>query len=77
MVATVDHTGKQPQQDPPGHFHELMDSPCTNHAYPVKHFYKDYKLLKRLLRWAGRPNEEKGAEAAVEKGGVADKDPDD
>ena len=25
-------------------------SPCTNHAYPVKHLYKDYELLKRLLR---------------------------
>ena len=40
MVATVDHTGKQPQQDLPDHFHELMESPCTNHAYPVKHLYK-------------------------------------
>ena len=77
MVATADHAGTQPQQDPPGHFHELMDSPCTNHAYPVKHLYKDCELLKSLLRWAGRPKEEKGAEAVVEKGGVADKDPDD
>ena len=60
--------GKQPQQDPLGHFHELMDSPCTNHAYPVKHLYKDYELLKRLLRRAGRPKDEKGAEAAAKKG---------
>ena len=36
MVATADHTGKKPQQDPPGHFHELMESPCTNHTYPIK-----------------------------------------
>ena len=50
MVATVDHTSKQPKQDLPGHFHELMESPCTNHAYPIKHLYKDYELLKRLLR---------------------------
>ena len=49
LVATADHTGKQPQQDPPGHFHELMESPCTNHAYPIKHLYKDCELLKRLL----------------------------
>ena len=25
-----------------------MESPCTNHAYPVKHLYKDYELLKRF-----------------------------
>ena len=40
----------QPQQGLPDHFNKLMDSPCTNHAYPVKHLYKDYELLKRLLR---------------------------
>ena len=46
----ADHTGKQPQQDLPGHFHELMESLCTNHAYPIKHLYKDCELLKCLLR---------------------------
>ena len=53
LVATADHTGKQPQQGLPNHFNELMESPCTNHAYLVKHLYKDYELLKRLLRQAG------------------------
>ena len=67
-VATVDHTGKQPQQDLLGHFHELMESPYTNHDYPIKHLYKDYQLLKRLLRQVGRPKEKKGKEAATEKG---------
>ena len=38
--------GKEPQQGLPDH----MDSPCTNHAYPIKHLYKDYELLKRFLR---------------------------
>ena len=41
LVVTVDHPGTQPQQDPPGHYHELMESSCTNHGYPVKHLYKD------------------------------------
>jgi len=41
LVAVADHAGTQPQQDPPGHFHELMESPCTNHDYPIKHLYKD------------------------------------
>ena len=73
----ADHPGKQPQQDLPGHFNELMESPCTNHAYPIKHHYKDCELLKRFLRQAGGPKEGKGKEALAKKGGVAGKDPDD
>ena len=69
--------GKQPQQGLPDHFNELMESPCTNHAYPVKHLYKDCEFLKRLLRQASGPKEEKGEEAAAKKGGVAGKDLDD
>ena len=53
-----------------------MESPCTNHAYPVKHLYKDCELLKCLLRQAGGPKKEKEEEAA-RKGGIAGKDPDD
>ena len=73
----ADQAGTQPRQDPLGHFHELMESPCTNHNYPIKHLYKDCELLKRLLRQGGGPKEEKGAEAVAGKGGVADKDLDD
>ena len=68
MVATADHTGKQPQQGLPDHFNELMESPCTNQAYPVKHLYKDYELLKRFLRHADGAKEGKGKEAAAKKG---------
>ena len=42
-----------------------MESPCTNHAYPIKHLYKDCELLKCLLRQAGRTKEGKGKEAAA------------
>ena len=73
----VDHIGMQPQQDLPSHFHELMESLFTNHAYPVKYLYKDCELLKRLLRQAGGPKEEKSEEAAAKKGGVAGKGLDD
>ena len=41
-----------------------MESPCTNHAYPVKHLYKDCELLKRFLRQATKPKEGKGKEEA-------------
>ena len=77
MVAAADHVGKQSQQGLPNHFNKLMDSPCTNHTYPIKHLYKDCELLKRFLWQAAKPKEEKGEEAAARKGGVAGKDPDD
>ena len=54
-----------------------MESPCTNHAHPVKHLYKDCELLKRLLRQADGPKKEKGEEATAKKGDVAGKDLDD
>ena len=54
-----------------------MESPGTNHAYSVKHLYKDCELLKRFLRQAGGPKEGKGKEAVAKKGGGAGKDSDD
>ena len=53
-----------------------MESPCTNHAYPVKHIYKDCELLKHFLRQADGPKEGKDKEAAAKKGGMAGKDGD-
>ena len=49
LVAAADRAGKQAQQGLPDHFNNLMDSPCTNHAYPIKHLYKDCELLKHFL----------------------------
>ena len=53
-----------------------MDSPCTNHAYLIKHLYKEYELLKRFLRQASRPKEGDCKDAAAKKGGTAGKDGD-
>ena len=50
LVAAADRTGRLPQQGQPNHFNKLMESPCTNHAYPIKHLYKDSELLKPFLR---------------------------
>ena len=47
-----------------------MESPCTNHAYPIKHLYKDCDILKRFLRQATKPKEGKGKEEAARKGGT-------
>ena len=53
-----------------------MESPCTNHAYPIKHLYKDYELLKHFLWQASKPKEGKGKEEAAKKGGTTGKDED-
>ena len=33
----------------PNHFEKLLKGPCPNHAFPIKHLYKDYGLMKRFL----------------------------
>ena len=33
----------------PKHFENLLEGPCPNHAFPVKHLYKDCTLMKQLL----------------------------
>ena len=76
LVAAADRVGKQPQQSLPDYFNKLMDSPCTNHGYPVKHLYKDCELLKHFLRQAGGPKEGDNKEVAAKKGGAAGKDGD-
>ena len=53
-----------------------MDGPCPNHAYPVKHLYKECELLKRFLRQAGGSKEGDGKEPAAKRGGAAGKDGD-
>ena len=51
---------KQPQQQQERrqprneHFKQLLEKPCTNHGFPVKHKFKDRDLMKRLLRQTGR-----------------------
>ena len=40
-MATVEST--------PDHFEKLLEGPCPNHAFPIKHLYKDYGLMKWFL----------------------------
>jgi hypothetical protein len=49
-VATVERKGKRaPTKVQLDHFKNLLKGPCLNHAYPVKHAYKDCSLMKRFL----------------------------
>ena len=53
-----------------------MDGPCPNHAYPVKHLYKECELLKHFLRQAGGSKEGDGKDPAAKRGGAVGKDGD-
>ena len=49
-MATTDCKGGQKlTEGTPDHFEKLLEGPCPNHAFPIKHLYKDCVLMKRLL----------------------------
>ena len=50
LVATTDRKGgRKPIDGTLDHFKKLLEGPCPNHAFPIKHLYKDYVLMKRFL----------------------------
>ena len=50
LVAATDHKGgRKPIEGTPNHFKKLLEGPCLNHAFPVKHLLKDCILMRRFL----------------------------
>ena len=41
--------GQKPSEGTPNHFEKLLEGPCPNHAFQVKHLYKDCSLMQRFL----------------------------
>jgi hypothetical protein len=41
----------------PDHFEKMLEKPCSNHAFPVKHLHKDYALMKKFLTGGTRMGE--------------------
>jgi hypothetical protein len=41
------------------HFRKMLKGPCLNHAYPVKHAYKDCGLMKKFLSGGTKKGEGK------------------
>ncbi|RLN08395.1 putative prpol [Panicum miliaceum] len=52
LVAAVDRPAKRKGGNE--HFEQLLEKPCTNHGYPVKHKLKDCELLRCVLNPAGK-----------------------
>ena len=50
LMATANRKGGQkPTEGTLDHFKKLLEGPCPNHAFPIKHLYKDHALMKRFL----------------------------
>ncbi|XP_066392689.1 uncharacterized protein [Miscanthus floridulus] len=49
MAATDCKGGQRPAKGAPDHFEKLLEGPCSNHAFHVKHLYKDCALMKQFL----------------------------
>ena len=46
LVAATDcKGGRKPTEGTPNHFKKLLEWPCPNHAFPVKHLYKGCGLM--------------------------------
>ena len=41
--------GQKPAEGTSEHFEKLLEGSCPNHAFPIKHLYKDYVLMKQFL----------------------------
>ena len=53
-VVAADRQDKHPPWN--NHFDQLLEKPCTNHGYPMSHKFKDYDMMKRLLRRMAKSN---------------------
>ena len=50
LMAVADcRVGWKPTEGTLNHFEKLLKGPCPNHAFLVKHLYKDCALMKRFL----------------------------
>ena len=59
----------------PNHFKKMLEGPCLNHAFPIKHLLKDCGLIRKFL--AGSANKgEQGKEPAPVADDAEEKDDD-
>ena len=49
MAAADWRGGRKPTEGTSNYFEKLLEGPCPNHAFPVKHLYKDYSLMRWFL----------------------------
>ena len=74
MAATERKAGRASTEGTPDHFDKLLEGPCPNHAFPIKHMCKDCSLMKRFFtgsskKWEQKKKPEAEANNAGEKDG--------
>jgi hypothetical protein len=58
LMAAAEQKGKRaPVEATPDHFKKMLEGPRPNHAYPVKHAYKDCRLMKKFLAGGSKKGE--------------------
>ena len=59
LVAAADRKGgRKPMEGTPNHFEKLLEEPCSNHAFPIKHLLKDCSLMRRFLSGGSNKGEQ-------------------
>jgi hypothetical protein len=50
LVVAAGQKGRKPlTEEATDHFKQMLEAPCPNHRYPVRHAYKECRLLKKFL----------------------------
>ena len=73
MAAADRKGGRKPAEGTPNHFEKMLEGPCPNHAFPIKHLLKDYGLLWRFLS-GGSNKGEQGKDPALTVDDAEEKD---
>ena len=72
VAATERKAGRAPTEGTPDHFDKLLEGPCSNHTFPIKHMYKDCSLMKRFFtgvpkKWEQKKKPKVGVDDTREK----------
>ena len=60
LVATAKRkAGRASTKGTPDHFDKLLEGPCPNHTFPVKHLYKDCALMKHFLSGGSKKGDQR------------------
>ena len=73
MAAADRKGGRKPVEGTLNHFEKMLEGPCPNHAFPVKHPLKDCSLIWKFLS-GGSNKGEQGKEPAPWIDDVKEKD---
>ena len=73
MSAADRKGGRKPAEGTPNHFKKMLEGPCPNHAFPVKHLYKECGLMRKYLS-RGLNKGEQGKEPTPSIDDIEEKD---